>query len=137
MSMINDVQAFLVANGHGSLPENRQAWPIFLGILLDDQLTPDAAISLHAFPGSEKPSQWSSVYSRLLVQVRGSTDYGYAGAEQKIQNINTALHATFTAVGSKYKSILATSFDPIHLGADPKRRHKFSLSFDVILNPNG
>ena len=132
MSMINDIQAFLIAQSLVTEPSNRGAWPCFLGFMPDGNTDPDQCVSLHVLPGAEKPSQWGVIHSRIMVQVRGAVDYDYEPTRAKIYAIFNALHATLTEVGSDYRSILGTTSEAIHLGVDSKRRHKFVWSLDVI-----
>jgi len=133
--VLTDIQTYLVTNAIGTLPENRQTWPIFLHVMPDDEHSTDRCICLCSIPGAQKPDQWGVIFPRLLVYVRGGKDYDIPIAEAKIDAIFNLLHSSLSEVGANYRSILATTPKPLFLGVDSKRRPRFSTAFNVILEP--
>ena len=132
MAFLDDVQTFLIAQSRGTLPSNRQAWPIYLGYMPDDTIAPNKAIALHEAAGLAPEGRWNVVYPRLLVQVRGETDFGYSVARTKAQDIFNSIHNTFTEVGADYRSLLGMTSAPVFLGYDTKTRPIFMWTFQCI-----
>ena len=132
MALLDEVQTYLVAQNRGTLPGNRQAWPIYLGYMPDDTIAPNSVITLHEVAGAPPEGQWNVIYPRLVVQVRGETDFAYSAARTKMQNIFDTLHNTYDNVTTDYVSVLGQTSAPVFLGYDSKNRPLFMWSFNCI-----
>lgn len=136
MSLVDDVQRYLVTQNIGTDPSNRQTWPIYKYFLPDDDLSQNRAMMVTEVPGRDGPAgKWNVLYSRIVVYVRGDKDFDTEAARQKIWDAFNALQATTAEAGSTLRSILAVDSAPIPLGIDTKKRPMFSWALDVIYQP--
>lgn len=132
MALAEDVQAFLIAQSVGTDPSNRQAWPIYIGYMPDDDTSVDRLICVYEMPGRAPEGNWDLGYPRVIVRVRSNPDYDYPVARAKAQSIYNVMHNTFADIKAGYVSCTSMDSVPLNLGADSKRRFHFSIMFEII-----
>lgn len=125
------IKDLLVTAGVGTFGA-ASGWSIFIEHMPD---SPDTSICIYHGPGLTPNPKWAVDYPGIQIIVRGA-EGGYVAFRQKAQDVKDVLLGlpSQDLNGDRWVGIWSQG-DLASMGVDEKKRPKFSLNFNLIIEP--